>query len=130
MLLPDFIASRISALLTSKLFRRFLNKERERYLLGMRGQSDVWLRIQQRSGSVYTNAVSYRHGFTTSKLRQNRCGLEVFTRNRFRQKLQVVMLCKSAALRAKFTILDQRVQISRQIVIAFKSIRFCRLQDR
>ena len=41
-------------------------------------------------GSVYTNAVSHRHGFLTWKPRQNRCGLEVFIRNRLRQKIEVV----------------------------------------
>ena len=35
-------------------------------------------------GCVYTNADSYRYGFTISKPHRNRCGLEVFKRNRFR----------------------------------------------
>ena len=43
-------------------------------------------------GSVYTNAVSHRHGFMTSKPRQNRYGLEVFTRNCFGQKIKIVMV--------------------------------------
>ena len=41
-------------------------------------------RVIQHLGCVYTNAVSYRYGFTISKPHRNRCGLEVFTRNRFR----------------------------------------------
>ena len=36
------------------------------------------------SGCVYTNVVSHRYGFKTSKPHRNRCGLQVFTRNRFR----------------------------------------------
>ena len=56
----------------------------------------------------------HEHGFTTSKPYQNRCGLEMFTRNRFRQKIKVVMVQASAALRAKFTILNRTMQISRQ----------------
>ena len=38
----------------------------------------------QKISCVYTNAVSYRYGFAISKPHRNRCGLEVFTRNRFR----------------------------------------------
>ena len=66
-------------------------------------------------GSIYTNAVSHRHGFTTAKPRQNRGGVGVFTRNRFRQKIKVVMVYKaSGALRATFTILNRTMQISGQ----------------
>ena len=52
-------------------------------------------------GSVYANAVSHRHGFRDSNPRQDRCGLEVFTWNRFRQKIQGVMVEASATLPAK-----------------------------
>ena len=61
-------------------------------------------------GSVYTNAVSHRHNFMTSKPRPNGCRLEAFTRNRFRQKIKVVMAQANAPLRNKFAI-PNRTQI-------------------
>ena len=69
---------------------------------------------------------SHPYGFTTSKPRQNRCGLEMFTRIRFPQKIEVVIvqIKASAALRAKFTILNRTMQISAKIVTVFKSMRF------
>lgn len=64
-------------------------------------------------GSVYTNAVSHQHGFTTSKPRQNRCGLKGFTRNRFPQKIKVVMVKATPARHAEFTILNRTMQLTK-----------------
>ena len=64
--------------------------------------------------STDTKAAFIRTRFHIDKVScQNRCGLELFTRNRFRQKIKVVMLYESAALRAKFNILNRAMHISR-----------------
>ena len=69
--------------------------------------------------------------FHELKRRQNRCGLEVFTRNRFPQKIQVVMVEASAAPRAKFTIfLIEQCKFRAKIVTVLKSMRFRCLHDR
>ena len=78
-------------------------------------------------GSVYTNALSHWRGFMRSKPLQNLYGLEGFTRNRFRQKIKVVMVY---ALSAKFTILKRTMQIPRQKAAVLKSMRFRCLHDR
>ena len=62
-----------------------------------------------------------------SKPLQNLYGLEVFTRNRFGQKIKVVLVY---ALSAKFTILKRTMQIPRQKAAVLKSMRFRCLHDR
>ena len=42
------------------------------------------------------NVVSHRRSFMTSKLRQNQCGLKVFTRNRLRKKIKAMMVYNEA----------------------------------
>ena len=58
-------------------------------------------------GSEYSNAISLRHGFTTSKRRQNRYGLKVFTR-KWGAKVDINANCKKKSfLIYKFTFSTQ-----------------------
>ena len=64
------------------------------------------------------------------KPRQNRCGLEVFTRNRFRQKSKSSWYKQSLhyVLNSPFRI--EQCKFPAKIVTVFKSMRFCCLHDR
>ena len=48
--------------------------------------------LENPSSRVHANAVLHQHRFMTSKPRQNRCGLQMFTQTRFHQKIKVVMV--------------------------------------